>query len=45
MDRERLDGHGGRDNGVAQTAFLISFGTRSSLLGGLGAVRHDFLLK
>ena len=45
MDRKRLDGHGGRDNGVAQTAFLISFGTHGSLLGGLGAVRHDFLLK
>ena len=45
MDRERLGGHSGRDNGVAQTAFLISFGTRSSLLSGLGAVKHDFLLK
>lgn len=45
MDRERLGGHGGKDNGVAQTAFLISFGTHGSLLGGLGAVRHDFLLK
>ena len=45
MDRKRLGGHGGKDNGVVQTAFLISFGTHSSLLGGLGAVRHDFLLK
>ena len=45
MDREHLDEHGGRDNGVAQTAFLVSFGTHGSLLSGLGAVRHDFLLK
>ena len=45
MDRKRLGGHGGRDNGVAQTAFLISFGTHGILLSGLGAVRHDFLLK
>lgn len=45
MDKERLGGHGGKDNSVAQTAFLISFGTHGSLLGGLGAVRHDFLLK
>ena len=45
MDRACLGVHSGGDNGVAQTAFLISFGTCSSLLGGLGAVGHDFLLK